>query len=198
MPGTAQDSIGFIAGVNAEGGRVHGRACSFSLKLNREDGDQYLGKLNFTLPPGLTANLHGITYCSEADIAAATILVVDPRVSVITQLNQGESAARNLGTRVARGDFVVMLDADNMLEPEFVARALAIFGREPDLAYVTCWLGFIDTDSKPMNARYAPLGNSVLHEDSAKWDGDTIAALPRRLFSELGYGFDSNSVIQCD
>ena len=44
---------------------------SFSLKLNREDGDQYLGHLNFTMPPGLTANLHGVTYCPEADILAA-------------------------------------------------------------------------------------------------------------------------------
>ncbi|MGA8746019.1 MAG: hypothetical protein WB507_09155 [Solirubrobacterales bacterium] len=48
-----------------------GAFSSFSLKLNREDGDQYLGKLNFTMPPGLTANLHGITYCPEADISAA-------------------------------------------------------------------------------------------------------------------------------
>ena len=44
---------------------------SFTLKLNREDGDQYLGKLNFTMPPGLTANLHGVTYCPEATSAAA-------------------------------------------------------------------------------------------------------------------------------
>jgi hypothetical protein len=48
-----------------------GAHSSFSLKLNREDGDQNLGKLNFTMPPGLTANLHGITYCPEASIAAA-------------------------------------------------------------------------------------------------------------------------------
>jgi hypothetical protein len=44
---------------------------SFTLKLNREDGDQYLGKLNFTMPPGLTADLRGITYCPEASIASA-------------------------------------------------------------------------------------------------------------------------------
>ena len=50
---------------------VAGAFSSFTLKLNREDGDQYLGKLNFTMPPGLTANLHGVTYCSEADIKAA-------------------------------------------------------------------------------------------------------------------------------
>ena len=29
-----------------------GAFSSFTLKLNREDGDQYLGKLNFTMPPG--------------------------------------------------------------------------------------------------------------------------------------------------
>jgi hypothetical protein len=50
---------------------VAGAHSSFTLKLDREDGDQYLGKLNFTMPPGLTANLHGVTYCPEAAIAAA-------------------------------------------------------------------------------------------------------------------------------
>ena len=48
-----------------------GEFSSFALKLNREDGDQYLGKLNFTMPPGLTANLHGVSYCPEADILKA-------------------------------------------------------------------------------------------------------------------------------
>ncbi len=50
---------------------IAGAFSSFTLKLNREDGDQYLGKLNFTMPPGLTANLHGVTYCPEASIAQA-------------------------------------------------------------------------------------------------------------------------------
>jgi hypothetical protein len=48
-----------------------GAFSSFSLRLDREDGEQYLGKLGFTMPPGLTANLHGITYCPEASIQAA-------------------------------------------------------------------------------------------------------------------------------
>ncbi len=50
---------------------VAGAFSAFRLLLEREDGDQYLGHLNFTMPPGLTATLHGITYCPEADIAAA-------------------------------------------------------------------------------------------------------------------------------
>jgi hypothetical protein len=48
-----------------------GAFSAFALKLDREDGDQFLGKLNFTMPPGLTGNLTGITYCPEASIAAA-------------------------------------------------------------------------------------------------------------------------------
>jgi hypothetical protein len=50
---------------------VAGAHSSFSLKLDREDGDQFLGKLNFTMPPGLTGDLRGIGYCPVADIAAA-------------------------------------------------------------------------------------------------------------------------------
>ena len=44
---------------------------NFTLKLDRDDGDQFLGDLNFTMPPGLTGSLRGITYCPEAAIAAA-------------------------------------------------------------------------------------------------------------------------------
>jgi hypothetical protein len=48
-----------------------GAFSDFHLLLSREDGDQYLGKLSFVMPPGLTASLRGITYCPEAAIAAA-------------------------------------------------------------------------------------------------------------------------------
>jgi hypothetical protein len=48
-----------------------GAHSTFTLGLDREDGDQYLGKLNFTMPPGLTADLRGVAYCPEADILAA-------------------------------------------------------------------------------------------------------------------------------
>lgn len=43
----------------------------FTLRLDREDGDQFLGDLNFKMPPGLVGSLRGIDYCSEAAIAAA-------------------------------------------------------------------------------------------------------------------------------
>ena len=48
-----------------------GAYSSFTLKLDREDGDQFLGKLNFTMPPGLTANLHGRHLLSRGGHRAA-------------------------------------------------------------------------------------------------------------------------------
>jgi hypothetical protein len=48
-----------------------GAFSNFHLKLDRDDGDQYLGDLDFTMPPGLTASLRGITYCPESSILAA-------------------------------------------------------------------------------------------------------------------------------
>jgi hypothetical protein len=44
---------------------------SFSLNVDRDDGDQYLSDIDFTMPPGLTASLRGIGYCSDAAIQQA-------------------------------------------------------------------------------------------------------------------------------
>ena len=127
-------------------------------------------------------------------------LAEDPRVRVVCQLNGGESSARNLGACLARGEYVAMVDADNALEPEFVSHALEIFAREPWLAYVSCWLRFVDEDGSPHEetAGYAPLGNRVVRDDLNNWDGDTVAVLPRRLLTDLGYGYETDSVIQSD
>ena len=50
---------------------IAGDFSSFILKLDRDDGDQFLGDLNFRMPPGFTGNLRGISYCPESSIAAA-------------------------------------------------------------------------------------------------------------------------------
>jgi hypothetical protein len=48
-----------------------GAFSNFILKLDRDDGDQFLGDLNFKMPPGFTGDLRGINYCPESAIADA-------------------------------------------------------------------------------------------------------------------------------
>ena len=48
-----------------------GASSPFLLELTRGDGEQELGSLDVTTPEGFTAKLAGVSYCSEAAIAAA-------------------------------------------------------------------------------------------------------------------------------
>jgi glycosyltransferase involved in cell wall biosynthesis len=124
----------------------------------------------------------------------------DPRVTVVTKPNGGEGPARTFGARIARGDYVVMLDSDNLLEPNFVERTLAVLLTEPDLAYVTCWLRMVSPDNGDTNAHpgFAPLGNSVVSGYAENWDGDTLAMLPQRVFTELGFEYHPEGSMHSD
>ncbi len=78
---------------------VAGNFSSFVLKLDRDDGDQFLGDLNFRMPPGFTGDLRGIGYCSEAAIAAAA-----SRLGRDEQASPSCPAATQIGTtNVAAG-----------------------------------------------------------------------------------------------
>jgi hypothetical protein len=57
-----------------EAGTTNPAAGAYSplvIKVNRNDGEQELTKLNFTLPEGLIGNLASVPYCSDAAIEAA-------------------------------------------------------------------------------------------------------------------------------
>jgi len=134
-----------------------------------------------------------------AEDGVLTELAAAPRVRLVHQLNRGDATARNLGITLAEGDYLMMFDADNVLEPEFVARALEVFRADPDLAYVTCWLRFIGPEGEELDGRgYAPLGNRVLGADEENWDGDTTALVSRRALERLGEPYDPRASIHAD
>lgn len=58
----------------------------------------------------------------------------DPRVRVIDRENGGVSRARNAGLDVATGDYVVFVDADDLMMPQMLERLLGGFsGAETDM-----------------------------------------------------------------
>jgi GT2 family glycosyltransferase len=66
--------------------------------------------------------------------------VLRPYRSVVTLVagpHKGVSAARNMGIRSARGDFVVFLDADDIFLPERLEALADLAARRPDLDLVT-------------------------------------------------------------
>ena len=59
---------GLLAGTQNP---VAGHTSAFNLRLQRPDGDQELADLTVRTPPGLTAYIKGVPYCSEQAIAVA-------------------------------------------------------------------------------------------------------------------------------
>ena len=49
------------------------------------------------------------------------IAAQDPRITVVSQTNQGQSAARNNGTTTATGDYIYYMDSDDLLKPATLA-----------------------------------------------------------------------------
>lgn len=62
----------------------------------------------------------------------------DPRIRVLSQANQGVSAARNAGLEQAGGDYVAFLDADDTWEPTFLATMQAALAARPDAVLAYC------------------------------------------------------------
>lgn len=62
----------------------------------------------------------------------------DNRFRVILQSNGGESAARNTGIRAARNDWLVFLDSDDWLAPQYLERMAKQIAKDPKLDAVVC------------------------------------------------------------
>jgi len=60
----------------------------------------------------------------------------DDGYNVIFQDNQGLGKTRNNGIRIAKGKYILPLDADNMIKPEYISRAIDIFNADPGISIV--------------------------------------------------------------
>jgi glycosyltransferase involved in cell wall biosynthesis len=74
---------------------------------------------------------------STDDTAAIVNSIGDSRIRLVANERSGVSAARNLGARMAVGDWLMFLDADDRLRPDAISTLLAAAGAAPQavLAY---------------------------------------------------------------
>jgi GT2 family glycosyltransferase len=77
----------------------------------------------------------------------------DGRFKAIRQANQGLAGARNAGLAQANGEFVVFLDADDLLRPGMVERLMKRLLGDPALAVAHCGWIYADSEARDLSSR---------------------------------------------
>ena len=65
-------------------------------------------------------------------------VALDSRIRLIETPNRGVSAARNTGIRASSGEFILPLDADDIILPEYARLAIEHFRQHPETKLVYC------------------------------------------------------------
>jgi glycosyltransferase involved in cell wall biosynthesis len=74
------------------------------------------------------------------------------------QANQGESAARNRALQLAQGEFIALLDSDDLWLPDKIEKEVARLAAEPQTGMVFCEAWLIDADGRRLTDQPEGLG----------------------------------------
>ncbi len=94
-------------------------------------------------------------------IVAARWCQADNRFKYVAKPNGGLSSARNAGIAISNGIYILPLDADDVLHPEYLQRVVPELQQHPDVAIVSCYTKFFN--KKPENSIFQlkPIGDNV-------------------------------------
>ncbi|MEP6595746.1 MAG: glycosyltransferase [Ginsengibacter sp.] len=80
----------------------------------------------------------------------------DKRIRILSQSNQGVSVARNTGIVHANFEWLLFLDADDWISPNYIERAINLIVDDPDLDAVHCGWVRIAPNGTRLKEKYAP------------------------------------------
>lgn len=113
---------------------------------------------------------------------AEKFAAADSRITIVDQINAGQSGARNVGINMARGEFLYFLDSDDYILPDALAKLYAYAQKwETDIVYFGADSFFENNDLQQNYSNYVNFyerkityeepvsGDILLQEQLKKW-----------------------------
>jgi len=123
----------------------------------------------------------------------------DERIRYFRQENRGLAATHNVGIKKSRGEFIIKLDCDDMMMPDFIAKHLQEFEKHPDVDLVYCDDCLIDENSKPIRVIERPeyTDRKLLIRDLFRCGFPVVpfrTCIRRNVFDKIGF-FDEELLV---
>ncbi len=130
---------------------------------------------------------------STDDTKAIAEGIDHPKLQILSQENAGASAARNRGYEHAQGDYLLFLDADDLLHEKKleVQVAAAAMYRDPDTVFFGSWERFYAGSEKRILTQYPDAEYQAIELLSYLWTNNLMVhpatwLVPRRVVQKCG------------
>lgn len=119
----------------------------------------------------------------------AVLKKIEPKITkLITQENQGQSTARNVGIKATEGVYILVLDSDDFFEPSFCEKAIVHFERDYTIKIITSHVRRLLL--KGENEVFVPSGGAIM--SFLKYNCATGSAMFEKADWERVGGYDED------
>ncbi len=126
----------------------------------------------------------------------------DNRIRYMSQENRGLAATHNIGIMKSQGEFIIKLDCDDMMTPDFISKHIRQFIEHPEADLVYCDDYLIDENAKPIRIIERPQysNRNIFIRDLFRNGFPVVpfrTCIKRSVFDKIGF-FDENLIVAED
>lgn len=130
----------------------------------------------------------------STDDTAAVVGSFGDRVRYVGQANSGVSAARNRGVAETSGELIAFVDADDIVQPDFLEAMFTEFSKDLEIGLVHCGTRLFDSDtgdtlSFDLDGGADGVADNLLLWEAPGFPAPGLVMVKRIAFEEVG-GFD--------